>query len=87
MRLVVLIMLLSVCPATASAMNWEGHDDWMESMEPAVIYEKSAPHAAPKPSEACPPAAAEPPMENPYEQVPLSRPDCPAMPGLPMHLR
>ena len=72
------LSLLLVLPASAQAMNWEGKDDWMADMEPAVIYEESAPHATPLPEEAC---AAEPERKaenNPYEQVPLARHDCPA---------
>ncbi|MFM8746563.1 MAG: hypothetical protein ACKOED_07855 [Aestuariivirga sp.] len=86
MRSAVLISLSLVCPGTAFAMNWEGHDDWMESMEPAVVYEQALPHAAPKPLAGCedvkPPAA-----DNPYEQIPLGRPDCPVMPEMPKHPR
>ncbi len=86
MRPAILIYLLLICPGTAFAMNWEGHDDWMEEMAPAVIYEESAPHAAPKPRAACPPATA-PAADNPYEQIPLTTPDCPAAPDMPKHLR
>ena len=86
MRSAILIMLLLICPGTAFAMNWEGHDDWMEEMAPAVIYEDSAPHAAPKPRAACPPPTA-PAADNPYEQIPLNTQDCPVVPDMPKHLR
>lgn len=86
MRAVIPILLLLAGPGQALAMNWEGHDDWMERMEPAVIYQDSAPHAAPEPREACPPSATRP-ADNPYEQIPLGRPGCPALPDMPKHLR
>lgn len=86
MRSVMVILLILASLAPALAMNWEGHDDWMESMEPAIIYEQSTPHAAPEPRSACPPPAAAV-ADNPYEQIPLARPDCPAMPEMPKHPR
>jgi hypothetical protein len=86
MRWLISIWLLSICPGMAFAMNWEGHDDWMENMEPAAVYEQALPHAAPDPRIACEPVKP-PPADNPYEQIPLRRPDCPAIPPTPSHLR
>jgi hypothetical protein len=86
MRLLVFISLFPACLAPAFAMNWEGHDDWMDSMEPAVILEQAVPHASPKPRQLCPPLAAAR-TENPYEQIPLARQDCPVIPETPKHLR
>jgi hypothetical protein len=70
--------LLLLLPVPASAMNWEGKDDWMADMEPAAVYEASAPHASP-PQAACKPLRETPP-DNPYEQVPLERHACPGEP-------
>jgi hypothetical protein len=67
-------------PLPAHAMNWEGHDDWMTDMEPAVVYEEAAPHAVPRKAGGC---AARPENDqddadhNPYEQIPLARHACP----------
>lgn len=78
-----LLLLCSVlAPVPAHAMNWEGHDDWMADMEPAVIYEKAAPHAAPRPEVDCP-VSHEEAEDNPYEQIPLDRHNCPARPAAP----
>ena len=72
--------MLLFLPASAQAMNWEGKDDWMADMEPAVVYEDSAPHARPKPDRPCPVSKAEV-KDNPYEQIPLDRHDCPPEPA------
>ena len=75
-------------PLPAHAMNWEGHDDWMTDMEPAVVYEESAPHAVPLKPDGCPARRVndqDEPNHNPYEQIPLARHACPnprAVPGL-----
>ena len=76
MRALALILLL-LLPASAQAMNWEGKDDWMADMEPAVIYEEASPHATPLPDAACAAEPEEKAEKNPYEQVPLARHDCP----------
>jgi hypothetical protein len=69
------IMVLLLWPASASAMNWEGHDDWMLSFSPGYTLEAFAPDAKPLPSPDCPvtPEAA---VKNPYEQIPLPRHKC-----------
>ena len=77
MRALALGVLL-VLPSAAQAMNWEGKEDWMADMEPAVIYEDSVPHATPLPEEACAAKPEKKAENNPYEQVPLARHDCPA---------
>jgi hypothetical protein len=79
MRAILPSLALLLLPGIAHAMNWEGHDDWMADMEPAVIYEKSAPHASPRPQQGCT-AGSEEARDNPYEQIPLDRRDCPALP-------
>ncbi len=58
-------------------MNWEGHDDWMADMAPALAYEQEAPHAIlqSSPRARCGDQAAKP-VTNPYEQIPIARPDC-----------
>jgi hypothetical protein len=68
-------LMLVLLPATAQAMNWEGKDDWMTDMEPAVVYEESAPHAKPPPDKTCK-AVEKKLKDNPYEQVPLDRHAC-----------
>jgi hypothetical protein len=77
MRALALGVLL-VLPPSAQAMNWEGKEDWMADMEPAVIYEGAVPHATPPPDAACAAAPEQKAENNPYEQVPLPRHDCPA---------
>ena len=76
-----LTSLLMLLPAAAQAMNWEGKDDWMADIEPAVTYEKSAPHARPLPDPACPVKPEKKAEDNPYEQVPLNPPGCPSDPA------
>ena len=78
-----LLFLWSVSASgPAQAMNWEGHDDWMADMAPAVIYEGSAPPAAPHPAQDCRPSQHDA-TDNPYEQIPLDRPTCPEKPAAP----
>lgn len=73
-----LTCLLIGCAGPAQAMNWEGHDDWMADLAPALLYREAVPQARALPPErksGCPstlPGA----QGNPYEQVPLVRPDC-----------
>jgi hypothetical protein len=76
-------LLLLILPLPAQAMNWEGKDDWMADMEPAVIYEESAPHASPLADSACRAKEQPPAGDNPYEQIPLNRHDCAAEPPEP----
>ena len=75
--------MLLILPAAAQAMNWEGKDDWMADIAPAVIYEKSAPHARPLPDPDCPVKPEKKAENNPYEQVPLARKNCPEDPAQP----
>lgn len=58
-------------------MNWEGHDDWMADMAPALVYEQEAPHAVLRvaPGARCGDREASS-AANPYEQIPLERHDC-----------
>ena len=75
------LMLLWSMPA--HAMNWEGHDDWMADMEPALIYQEAAPHAAPPQGNRCPESQEEArhtAANNAYEQIPLAAHGCPASP-------
>jgi hypothetical protein len=78
-----IICLLLFLPASAQAMNWEGKDDWMAEIEPAVIYGKSVPNARPLPDPACPAVPEKTAEHNPYEQVPLARHGCPMAPPEP----
>ena len=58
-------------------MNWEGHDDWMADLAPALLYREAVPRAqAPPERPAAFPAIRPAARPNPYEQVPLDRPDC-----------
>ena len=69
------LLLLGSMPA--HAMNWEGHDDWMADMEPALIYQEAAPHAVPRKGGGCPlprEEAQDHPEDNAYEQIPLASP-------------
>jgi len=77
MRILLPGLMLIIIPAAAQAMNWEGKDDWMADIAPAVIYENAAPHAKPLPDSACPVKPEKKAKHNPYEQVPLARKNCP----------
>ena len=70
--------LLMLCSGPALAMNWEGHDDWMADMEPALTYEQAVPHAMPRKGQGSCPQTAEQTEHNPYEQIPLSAHGCTA---------
>jgi len=71
-----LLLALFFWPASALAMNWEGHDDWMEDHPAAVALEQDMNEARPLPPAPCraPPSVA----GNPYEQVPLHQVPCAA---------
>lgn len=75
-----LIALLSL-PIPALAMNWEGHDDWMEDHPAAVALERQMHQARPLPPTPC--EAPKPVGDNPYEQVPLHETPCSAPTVLP----
>jgi hypothetical protein len=77
MRILLPGLMLIIIPAAAQAMNWEGKDDWMADIAPAVIYENAAPHAQLLPDPACPVKPQKKAEHNPYEQVPLARKNCP----------
>jgi hypothetical protein len=72
-----LTCLLIACAGPAQAMNWEGHDDWMADAGPALLYKDAVPEArtVPPPPAACR-AVDRREVRNPYEQIPLQRPDC-----------
>ena len=75
--------LLLLWPLPAHAMNWEGHDDWMADMEPALIYQEAAPHAVPRRGDDCPASrkeAKDAAEDNVYEQIPFAVHTCPASP-------
>lgn len=76
-KLKAMLIVSSLMPAPAHAMNWEGHDDWMVDMEPARILAEDMPPPARKPPRTCPPAHGVS-SANPYEQIPLAHTgDCP----------
>src|SRR5262245_37242939 len=62
----------STCPS--NAMNWEGHDDWMADLPPAIALQSATTAATlpPRPSDVC---RVEVPR-NPYEQIPLATDMC-----------
>jgi len=60
----------------ALAMNWEGHDGYMEGFPPGELLRAAVPEAKPLPSPDCP-VTPELAAENPYEQIPLPRHHCP----------
>jgi hypothetical protein len=76
MRMLAIIALLAGTQP-AFAMNWEGHDDWMSEFPPAQAFSDAAPEAKPPSPRDCPvgPVAR---SDNPYEQIPLPRHNCPA---------
>ena len=75
MRMLTVIALLAGTQP-AFAMNWEGHDDWMAEFPPAQAFSDAAPEAKPLLPRDCPigPVVN---SENPYEQIPLPRHNCP----------
>ncbi len=75
MRAILMSLLLLLPTTTAQAMNWEGHDDWMTTMEPAVAYENAVPHASPRGPRSCAATAGDA-KDNPYEQIPLDQDRC-----------
>lgn len=74
---ILLTCLLIGCAVPARAMNWEGHDDWMADMAPALVLEQEAPHAVllSRPQSRCGDERRQD-VANPYEQIPIERPDC-----------
>lgn len=79
-------VLVLVCASPSEAMNWEGHDDWMEDMSYAQDYAHALPHAVPKRGPPCPPAVMEQ-SDNPYEQIPLTPDHCAPLREGPSHSR
>lgn len=70
----ILWILLPTGPALA--MNWEGHEGYMEGFPPGEELRKAIPEARPLPSPDCP-VTPEMVERNPYEQIPLPRHRCP----------
>ena len=83
MRAALSFLLLPLCSLPAQAMNWEGHDDWMADMEPAVLYESTVPHAVPPQDETCTDAPRDKAEDNPYEQIELDPHRCAQAPPPP----
>ena len=77
MRMLAIIALLAGTQP-AFAMNWEGHDDWMSEFPPAQAFIEAVPEAKPLSPRDCPlgPVAR---ADNPYEQIPLPRHNCPLL--------
>lgn len=79
MRMLAIIALLATAHP-AFAMNWEGHeDDWRNEFPPAKAFLDAMPEAKPLPSPDCPMGSVAR-ADNPYEQIPLPRHNCPAPP-------
>ena len=74
MRMLAIIALLAGTQP-AFAMNWEGHDDWMTEFPPVQPFIEAMPVTKPLPRDCSlgPVARA----DNPYEQIPLPRHNCP----------
>ena len=72
-----LTCLCIIFAGPAQAMNWEGHDDWMAELAPAHDFRAAVPEARPRQqtSAICTTPRSEA-KANPYEQIPLARPDC-----------
>lgn len=68
--------LAALLSTEASAMNQEGHEDWMADFPPAIALLEAIPEARPLPSPDCP-VSREMLANNPYEQIPLPRHRCP----------
>ena len=79
MKWTVLLALLS-WPLPALAMNWEGHDDWMEDHPAAVALAQEADQVRPLPPTPCSEHPSE--ADNDYEQVPLREGPCTVPPAL-----
>jgi hypothetical protein len=71
-------MALLASTQPAFAMNWEGHDDWMNDIPPVQALIHAMPDAKPLPSRGCPSAPIAG-SNNPYEQIPLPRHHCPVL--------
>ena len=78
MKWTVLLALL-FWPLPALAMNWEGHDDWLEDHPAAVALEQEADQARPLPPTPC--GERQSGADNPYEQVPLRETPCTVTPA------
>ncbi|WP_395690025.1 hypothetical protein [Aestuariivirga sp.] len=68
-------IILFSCATSASAMNWEGHDDWMQDLSYAQVYQHALPHAVPLPIQDCSENTTAK-SDNPYEQIPLTPDRC-----------
>ena len=71
-----LAALLFTVSTEAFAMNQEGHEDWMADFPHAIALLEAIPEARPLPSPDCP-VSPEMLANNPYEQIPLPRHNCP----------
>ena len=77
MRMLTVIALLA-STQQAFAMNWEGHDDWMSEFPPVQPFIEAAPEPKPpSPRDCLVESVAR--ADNPYEQIPLPRHNCPAL--------
>jgi len=77
-----LLLALLFWPVPALAMNWEGHDDWMEDHPAAVALERDMNVVRPPPPASC--KAHSSVAGNPYEQMPLHQVPC-TVPFVPRH--
>lgn len=71
-------VLLLVCSvSSARAINWEGHDDWLQNLSPTLEFKRNFDHRVAPLPEVGPPKPCQPrdtvgrvPV-NPYEAVPM----------------
>lgn len=75
-------MALVAAALPASAMNREGHDDWMLDFPPGIEAFTGGKDQQPLPSPRCP-VSWETLKANPYEQIPLPGHGCGPPPAAP----
>src|SRR3954452_21459702 len=76
-RFLLVLAVLSTGGASASAMNWEGHEDWMIDLPAARAFEDAVPAARPsRAPRACQIKTDErsKTRANPYEQIEIGCP-------------
>src|SRR4051812_43047888 len=75
-RFLLVLAVLSTGGASASAMNWEGHEDWMIDLPAARAFEDAVPAARPsRARRACQiKTDGRSDKANPYEQIEIGCP-------------
>lgn len=78
MRMRVIVLMFSLVllrPPLASAMNWEGHDDWLEGEDYARRLKSHLPSPPAHPLPSCHERDQDS-IENQYEQRPVPGQNC-----------